>query len=49
VAALAISLNGKTVPLNGRRGQVQLLELTADGVRVLTRTPALQQTSEDHL
>jgi cytoskeleton protein RodZ len=46
---LAISLNGKPVALNGKRGQVQLVELTADGARVVTRTPALQTASEDHL
>jgi cytoskeleton protein RodZ len=49
VGAVAIFLNGKPIPLNGKHGEVQMLELTAAGARVVTRTPAPQPTPEDRL
>ena len=44
--ALFISLNGKPVPQLGKRGQTQLLEVTAAGARVITRTPILRPPPE---
>ena len=44
---LSISLNGKPVPQIGEHGQIRLLELTAEGARVVPRTPVHQPTPED--
>ena len=44
---LSISLNGKPVPQIGEHGQIRLLELTAEGARVVPRTLVHKPTSED--
>jgi hypothetical protein len=44
---LALSLNGKPVGPIGARGEIQLLEVTPSGARVVPRRPAPPTTSED--
>jgi transcriptional regulator with XRE-family HTH domain len=44
---LSISINGKPIPQIGEHGQIRLLELTAEGARVVPRTPVHQPTPED--